>query len=49
MKEENTKFIDNYYYKYSKINEEYPSEKNESYIPNENYLVEEELKKKKHI
>ena len=46
MKEENTKFIDNYYYKYSKINEEYPSEKNESYIPNENYLVEEELKKK---
>jgi len=46
MKEENTKFIDNYYYKYSKINEEYPSEENESYIPNENYLVEEELKKK---
>ena len=46
MKEENTKFIDNYYYKYSKINEEYPSEENESYILNENYLVEEELKKK---
>lgn len=44
--EENTKFIDNYYYKYSKINEEYPSEENESYILNENYLVEEELKKK---
>ena len=46
MEEENAKFIDNYYYKYSKINEEYPSEENESYILNENYLVEEELKKK---
>ena len=46
MKEENPKFINNHYYKYSKINGEYPNEKTEPYIPQENYLVEEELKKK---
>ncbi len=41
---ENKKLINTYYYKYSTINEEYPNEKNELYISNENYLVEEELK-----
>jgi len=46
MKEENPKFINNHYYKYSKINGEYPNEKTEPYIPQENYLVEEELNKK---
>jgi len=45
MKEENAKFIDNYYYKYSTINEKYPTEEIEPYIASENYLVEEELKK----
>ena len=46
MKEENPKFINNHYYKYSKINGEYPNDKIEPYIPQENYLVEEELKNK---
>ena len=34
-----------YYYKYSKINGKYPTKENEPYIPNESYLIEEELKK----
>ena len=46
MKEENPKFINTYYYKYSKVNGEYPDDKIEPYIPQENYLVEEELKNK---
>jgi len=45
MPGENIKFIDNYYYKYSKINGKYPNKENEEYIVDENYLVEEELKK----
>ena len=33
-----------YYYKYSKINGKYPTKENEPYIPNESYLIEENLK-----
>ena len=44
MPKENMKFVDNYYYKYSTINGDYPTEENERYIANENYLIEEELK-----
>ena len=34
-----------YYYKYSTLNGENPNEENEVFIPTENYLVEEDLKK----
>ena len=44
MPKENTKLTGNYYYKYSTINGAYATEKNEKYIPNESYLVEQDLK-----
>ena len=44
MPKENTKFIDNYYYKFSKVNGNYPTAENEKYIPIASYLVEQDLK-----
>ena len=43
---ENKKLKDTYYYKYSKINNQYPTEKNEIFISKDNYLAERDLKKK---
>ena len=44
MPEENSKMPNTYYYKYSKINGNYPNEKNEEHITNDKYLKEEDLK-----
>ena len=44
--EENVKFKNTYYYKYSTINRKNPNEENEQYIDEANYLKEEDLKKK---
>ena len=44
MPQENQKFVNNYYYKYSKINGKYPNKENEAYIADESYLVEDDLK-----
>ena len=43
---ENIKFVDNYYYKFSKINGEYPNKENEPYISSEHYLNSKDLSKK---
>ena len=43
---ENKKLKDTYYYKYSKINKQYPTEKNEIFISKDNYLAERDLNKK---
>ena len=45
MPNQNQYLKDTYYYKYSTINGENPNEQNEIFIPLENYLVEEDLKK----
>ena len=44
LPKENNNMPNTYYYKYSKINGEYPNEKNEAYIPEDKYLKEEDLK-----
>lgn len=41
---QNAVLKDTYYYKYSKINGENPNIENEQYIPEESYLLEEQLK-----
>ena len=45
MPNQNQYLKDTYYYKYSTLNGENPNEQNEIFIPQENYLVEEDLKK----
>ena len=42
--DQNQYLKDTYYYKYSAINGEAPNEQNEVFIPQENYLIEEDLK-----
>ena len=46
MPKENTKLKNTYYYKYSKINNQYPTGQNEIFIPKESYLTENDLKTK---
>ena len=46
MEKENQKLKDTYYYKYSKVNNEYPTEKNEFFISKDSYLIEKDLQQK---
>lgn len=46
LKSQDQYLKDTYYYKYSTINEENPTAENEQFIPQDNYLTENELKDK---